>query len=539
MTRVIAAAPEIRSLSAYAREHALAHPDREAICGDGSSLSYAALLGDAEALAASLLQLGLRAGDVISFQLPNWVEAGVVNLAADLVGAVCNPIVPIYREGELLALLRAARTRCFFVPGVWGGFDYASMAECLQRSLPELGLVVQVRAQSNGASDYSSLVAAGRGLSRHAVKRDAAECARGTYNWGERSPSERKLLLFTSGTTGRAKGVLHSQVSLTAPLLRAAAAWGLEENGCMLMPSPVTHVTGYCCGLEMPLFLGTRTVLMERWNATRAVELVDSQRAQATIGATPFLKELLDAADAAGSRLPSLRIFGCGGASVPPALIRRASTRIAGRAFRVYGASEAPLVTLGCLESDGPEVGADTDGRLNGYDVRIVDPVSGETGCEEGEVLVRGPGLFLGYLDPADDLGAFTDEGFFRTGDLGRLEGSTLVITGRKKDLIIRGGEKISAREIEEVLMRDPRIREAAAVSMPHARLGETVCLFAVLASDVVLTLEDLREILHCAGLARQKAPERLVVVDELPTTPSGKVRKDLLRQRAWIHATA
>jgi acyl-CoA synthetase (AMP-forming)/AMP-acid ligase II len=515
---VPAVPPAVRTLATYARDRARTHPDREALCGDGRSITYAGLLADAEALAASLQQLGLRAGDVLSFQLPNWVEASVINLAADLIGAVCNPIVPIYREGELLAILSDARTRCFFVPDVWSAFDYAGMAECLQRSLPHLRTIVRVRAQSDVEPTYEALVAAGRALPLRAA---------------DRGPDDRKLLLFTSGTTGRAKGVLHSQTSLTAPLLRATAAWELAEGACMLMPSPVTHVTGYCCGLEMPLFLGTRTVLMDRWSAPSAVQLINAERVEATIGATPFLQELVEAARAAGSQLPSLRIFACGGASVPPALIRQASADLSGRAFRVYGASEAPLVTLGCAASDALDTAADTDGRINGYAVRIVDAVTGSGNCLEGEILVRGPGLFLGYLDPADNAGVFTQDGFFRTGDLGRRSGAALVITGRKKDLIIRGGENISAKEIEDALLRDPRIREAAAVSMPHVRLGETVCLFAVLAEAKELTLEDVRAILARAGLARQKAPERLVIVERLPTTPSGKVRKDLLRARA------
>ena len=301
------------------------------------------------------------------------------------------------------------------------------------------------------------------------------------------------------------------------------------------MPSPVTHVTGYCCGLEMPLFLGTRTVLMERWNAARAVEIIEAEQSEATVGATPFLAELLDAAETVGSQLPSLRIFACGGASVPAALIRRAHRSLAGRAFRVYGLSEAPLVTLGTAAGDAVEIAAETDGRLNGYEVRIVDPISGTAAThDEGEILVRGDGLFLGYSDSDDNVHAFTADGFFRTGDLGRIVGDSLVITGRKKDLIIRGGENISAKEIEDILAADGRILESAAVSMPHPRLGETVCLFAVPAPNCSLSLDDVSTILAGVGLARQKFPERLILVDHLPKTPSGKVRKDLLRQTTW-----
>jgi acyl-CoA synthetase (AMP-forming)/AMP-acid ligase II len=508
----------IRTISAHARELAQASPETLAMSDDVRELSFGALLADAEALAAGLQQIGLAKGDVISFQLPNWIEAGVINLAANLLGLLCNPIVPIYRELELRTILHDAQTKCLFVPALWNGFDYAAMAGRLQAALPGLSTIILVKAARPDALDYETLLATGRGV---------------PYRDAGLRPDDRKLLLFTSGTTGRAKGVLHSQESLVAPLLRAANAWGLKKGAGVFMPSPVTHVTGYCCGLEMPLFLGTRTVLMERWNAARAVEIIDAQQSEATVGATPFLSELLDAAESAGSQLPSLRTFACGGASVPAALIRRAHQRLAGGAFRVYGLSEAPLVTFGSMASDPIEIAAETDGRLNGYDIRIVDAAGGTTEGE-GEILVRGAGLFLGYHDPRDNISAFTGDGYFRTGDLGRLCGDCLVITGRKKDLIIRGGENISAKEIEDVLAGDARIIETAAVSMPHPRLGEAVCLFAVPASGCSLSLEDIAAILSGAGLARQKFPERLVLVDSLPKTPSGKTRKDLLRQITW-----
>lgn len=499
----------MQTLAAYAQQRALQYPDRVAFYESGRTLSYRTLLNEAQALAGGLWQIGLRPGDVISFQLPNWIETSIINLAANLLGLRCNPIVPIYRDSELLAILSAARTRCFFVPQVWGGFDYAAMAKRLQSNLPELQTVATVRAGQPGIHDYETLLASGRGSEPP---------------YPELAPTDDKLLMFTSGTSGRAKGVLHSQASLVAPLMRACAQWPLREHDCMLMPSPVTHITGYCCGLEMPLFLGTRTVLMDRWNAAAAVQLIQAQNVHATVGATPFLKELLDAAETAGTSLPSLRVFACGGAAVPAQLIERADRLLSGRAFRVYGMSEAPLITFGIAADDPPQVAAHTDGRLNGYEVRVVD----------GEIWVRGSGLFRGYLDPADGADAFTPDGFFRTGDLGRRVGDALLITGRKKDLIIRGGENISAKEIEDVLLADPSIREAAAVSMPHERLGETVCLYAVLAPGRTLELQQVCGMLERVGLARQKFPERLVIVDELPKTPSGKVRKDLLRARLW-----
>ena len=510
---------DVQTLAAYARRRALQYPDRVAFYEAGRTIGYGSLLSEAEALAGSLWRSGLRPGDVVSFQLPNWIETAIINLAANLLGLRCNPIVPIYRDSELLAILSTARTRCFFVPHVWGGFDYAAMARRLQSNLPELQLVATVRTNQPGCPDYEALLAAGRGAEPP---------------WPVLDPTADKLLMFTSGTSGRAKGVLHSQASLVAPLMRACAKWPLREHDCVLMPSPVTHITGYCCGLEMPLVLGTRTVLMDRWNAATAVQLIQAENVGATVGATPFLKELLDAAEAAGTSLPSLRVFACGGAAVPAQLIERADRLLSGRAFRVYGMSEAPLITFGVTADDPPQVAAHTDGRLNGYEVRVVDTQSAAEPAADGEIWVRGSGLFRAYLDPADGTDAFTPDGFFRTGDLGRRVGDALLITGRKKDLIIRGGENISAKEIEDVLLGDPAIREAAAVSMPHERLGETVCLYAVLAPGRTMELQQVCEILERAGLARQKFPQRLVVVEELPKTPSGKVRKDLLRARLW-----
>ena len=256
---------DVQTLAAYARQRALSYPDRVAFSEAGRRISYGTLLIEAQALASGLWQIGLRPGDVISFQLPNWIETAIINLAANLLGVRCNPIVPIYRDSELLAILSAARTRCFFVPRVWGGCDYAAMARRLQSNLPELQVVATVRADQPGPHDYETLMAAGRGANRHTLSSN---------------PTDDKLLMFTSGTSGRAKGVLHSQTSLVSPLMRACAKWPLREHDCMLMPSPVTHITGYCCGLEMPLFLGTRTVLMDKWNAASR-RAIDSGRERA------------------------------------------------------------------------------------------------------------------------------------------------------------------------------------------------------------------------------------------------------------------
>ena len=274
---------------------------------------------------------------------------------------------------------------------------------------------------------------------------------------------------------------------------------------------------------------------MDRWDPAEAVRLIDRHSVTMAVSATPFLKDLLDAAQAAGTNLPSLRIFGCGGASVPPDLIRRAHVVLArARAFRVYGASEALMIGRGFVEADTADLAADTDGRIVDFDVRIID----EEGHplpdgQEGEIIARGPARFVGYVDAAETHKSIDAEGFFRTGDLGvRTAQDAILITGRRKDLINRGGEKLSAREIEDLLMHHPAILEVAAVAMPHERLGETTCAF-VIPRATTPTLDQVVAFLEKAGVARQKFPERLEILPDFPRTPAGKVKKDVLRAMA------
>lgn len=277
---------------------------------------------------------------------------------------------------------------------------------------------------------------------------------------------------------------------------------------------------------------------MDRWDPDLAVELIDREGAGYTVGATPFLAELLDAAERAGSRLPSLRVFACGGAAVPPDLIRRADALFEnGVAFRVYGASECPMVTQGVTGRDpsAREAAATTDGRIHDWEVRTLDREGTQLPRgREGEIAVRGPARFRGYTDPAETGKAIDAEGFFRTGDLGVVaEDGTITVTGRLKDLIIRGGENLSAKEIEDALHAHAAVAEAAVVAFPHPRLGEGVCACLVLRPGrAAPDLEELRAFLTGRGLARQKCPERVEILAALPKTASGKVQKHVLRSQ-------
>ena len=502
-------------------ERASRFPHQVCAIEEGVAYELADVVAEAEALASALAGLGVSAGDVISFQLPNWREAITVNLGSAMLGCAVNPVVPIYRGAEMEFILADSAARVVFVPAEFRGFRYAEAIEAMRPRLPRLAQVIAVRADpgdEGGSTRFEDLVASGRGRSPRRP-RVAADVL--------------KMLMYTSGTTGRAKAVRHSHATLGHAVRACAAPWGIVAGTGILVASPVTHIASYGHGLEMPLLLGSRGVLLAQWNAKRAVELIDSQRVEFFGGATPFLQELLSAALEAQSTLSSLRIFSCGGAAVPPELIRRANATLPGlRAARSYGMTEAPWITRGFHGDGEGELAADTDGRLTDYELRIVDD-AGRALPEgrEGEILVRGPSLFIGYMDAAQNAEAFDPEGFLRTGDLGVRRGPSLTITGRKKDLIIRGGENLSAKEIEDVLHGHPAVREAAVVAMPHARLGEGVCAYVIAQDACELTLGEL--IAHCfaAGLAKQKAPERLELVAELPRTPSGKVRKDVLRK--------
>lgn len=509
---------ENRTLGDCARHRAECEPDTVVFLGDPASPTYSSLLADGEALARALFDLGLRPGDIISFQTPNWAEAAVINLAASLGGFVINPIVHIYRDAEVQQMLGDCGAKAFFVAEAFRSIDYAAMIGRIRPALPALEQVIFVR-PSGAAESFADLVEQGRKLS---------------HPLPNVSPDSVKLLLYTSGTTGRPKAVLHSHNTLARVARVSFEHARVIGQDITLMPSPVTHISGYSGGLEKPFQVGSRTVLMEHWDAGAAVELIDRYQVTSTVAATPFLMELCEAARQQDRTLPSFQRFACGGAAVPSDLVRRANAALARPcAYRVYGSSEVPLATQGYLPDQQPDLAADTDGHAIDYELRIVDdegrdlPASGD-----GEILARGPSMFMGYADPDQTREAITPDGFFRTGDIGHLTpDGALVITGRKKDLIIRGGENISAKEIEDVLHSHPAVREAAVVAMPHPRLGEGICAYVILAREAAGDADALTRHVLSSGLARQKCPERFEFVADLPRTASGKIRKDLLRE--------
>jgi cyclohexanecarboxylate-CoA ligase len=493
-------------------------PAKPAIVDAGSPTTFAALGAQAERLAGALAARGLGAGDVLAFQLPNWTETVVVLLAAARLGAVANPILPVYREHELGFILAQSGARALFVPGRYRGVDHRELVRALRPRLPALEHVIVVRDRPGPGEDaYASLVAA----------RPPAPPAA--------DPEAVALLLYTSGTTADAKGVLHSHATLLAEARSLGPVHGLGAADTVLMPSPLTHISGIVHALLVPAVFGTTAVLMDRWTAGEGLARIGADRVTYMVGAPTFLRDLAQHPDVGRHDLSSFRLFSCGGAEVDPVLLREAEARLGCVAKRVYGSTEFPTVTTSG-PADPPARRIETDGRpIGAAEIRLVDEEGGAVPAgREGEILARGPECFLGYRDPALNPDAFTADGWFRTGDLGRLDGAAyLRITGRRKDIIIRKGENISARELEALLADHPAVAEVAVVGLADAAAGEIACaVVRVRAGQRAPTLAEVAGYLERRGLSRRKLPERLAVMDDFPRTASGKVLKRALRER-------
>lgn len=509
----------------YARERVAAHPQRVMITEGAQTLTAEELYRKAQRLAGWFLQLGLEKGDVISFQLPNWWEAAVIDLAACMCGVVVNPIVAMNRDAEVTYMLNESRTKVMFVPDVFRKYGYAEMMRRIAPVLAHPPVVVVLRGDAGGFEAFD------------AVLDKAAPLAQPL----DVDPNAVKLLMYTSGTTGRPKGVLHSHNSIQADCVKMKPVMHLTEDDTVFCPSPLTHVTGYLWILTMPWYGGVPAVTIDIWEPKRAFDLLKKHRCALMLGATPFLQGLIEVVQERQETLDALRYYLCGGAAVPPSLIYEAAELFPNCIpWRNFGATEAPTMT--CCPASRADIryGAETDGKIYRVDIKLIDVATGKPVAdgEEGELLAREASMALGYARAEDNEGAYDDEGYFRMGDLCRLyEGTHLVCTGRKKDLIIRSGENISAKEIEDVLFRSPKVADAAVVSMPSKKTGEAICAFIVPNEGQALDLAEVSDIVRAAGLARQKTPEHVELVEQLPKTASGKVRKDVLRKMAAGYA--
>jgi acyl-CoA synthetase len=499
-----------QTMSASVARAARQWGSRPAIIEGGRQLTYQELLEVVERAAAWLARAGVGPGNVVCWQTPNWWEAHVLGLAIWHAGAVSCPIAPFYREHELRQVIEQVRPAAVVTAETFRGFAHAEAFDDLLggAGLADIARVV-LRGTRPGWSPFDVVVSHGR-------RQESAFVG----------PDEPCLVLFTSGTTSRAKAAVHSSRTLLAETRQLADAWGLSWEDVAYMAAPLQHITGVLNAMTIPLLVGASAVLADRWEADVAVADIMRHRVTYSAGATVFLQELTDAARAARVHLP-LRMFACGGAAVPRVVMERSEAQGI-PAARVYGMTELPTVTV--MNRAYPfDLRAETDGAIApGVQARVVgtdgEPLA--AGCA-GELLVRGPEQMLGYLDPDANRAALDDAGWFSTGDVGVVDaGGFVTITGRVKDVVNRGGEKFSARDIEDLLVKHPAVRHAAVVPGPDARFGEVPVAFVVFEQPGQVSAEDLSLHLHATGLARQKTPVAWHFVDALPMTPSGKVKK-------------
>jgi acyl-CoA synthetase (AMP-forming)/AMP-acid ligase II len=509
----------VRETLADALQRAAQQTPERMLLVDGERRVTAGALHDEASRLAQALLARAPAGSVVSFMLPNWHEAATIYLAATLAGMAVNPILPSLRERETQFILEDVASRFIFIPATFRKFDYAAMLGTVAGRMAAPPQVVVLRGEPGPHLAYDALLReAPPARPLPAIEADAV-----------------RMVMYTSGTTGRPKGVLHTHNTLHALLRQLGEHWHIAPGDTFLVPSPISHIGGSIYAFESPLLLGTTAVVMDQWNPDEAVKLMDAEGITHMAGATPFLEALLAAAERAGTQLPSLKVFICGGASVPPQLIRRAQQYFA-RAIvtRVYGSTEVPVTTVGATAPGDAAHGADTDGKPGFADVRlikadssVVDPASGD----DGEIRARGPQMLVGYLRDEDDVPAFDDDGYFRTGDLARwVDDRYLVVSGRAKDIIIRNGENIAPKEIEDLLLGHPQIAEIAIVGIPDARTGERAVAVIVARPDAQPDVASLAEFLSGTGIAKYKFPEQVALWDALPKNDAGKVLKHQIR---------
>jgi acyl-CoA synthetase (AMP-forming)/AMP-acid ligase II len=485
---------------------AAATPDDQMVVDEGgSSFTFAAYKDRAERIAAGLAAWGVGEGSVVSWQLPTWLDSMALVGALARLGALQNPIIPLYREREVGFILRQARTALAVVPGVWRGFDYEAMVRPLAGDAP---ILVTDRTLPDG--DPATL--------KPFVASDAV-----------------RWLFYTSGTTAEPKGAQHTDATIFAAARVMIDRLRLVPSDRNALCFPFTHIGGIIW-MATGLMVGLTNIIDEAFDPVATTELLRRERVTLAGSGTFFHMAYLKAQRAAPSEklFPHVRAFPGGGAPKPPQLHYDLRAELGGAGILAgYGLTEAPILSMASVD-DSDEVLANTEGRAaDGVTLKLVtlDGAVAKTG-EEGEIRAKGPQVMLGYLDTALDTEAFDDEGWFRTGDLGRLDDAgNVTITGRVKDIIIRKGENISAKEVEDLLFTHPNVADVAVIGLPDPASGEIACA-VVVAKDGPPTFDDVVAFLKSKGLRTQALPERLEIVDALPRNPAGKVLKQDLRKR-------
>jgi cyclohexanecarboxylate-CoA ligase len=475
-------------------------------------------------IAGALRSMGVGRGDAVAVQLPNWWEFVAVNLACTRVGATVNPLMPILRERELSFMLKISETKVFIVPRSFRGHDFAKMARGLRDTVPTLKHVVVVDEEGPDAFERRML-GSGEALPAAATGQRPALL-----------PDDPAVLMFTSGTTGEPKGVVHSSNTLLASVHAMAGRFGLTPDDVLMVVSPVAHMIGYAASVTLALRMGATMVLQDAWEPRQGVAAMAAEGVTFTAGTPPFLSDLCDVIAKAPARPARLRLFLCAGAPIPPVLVKRAASEAGITVCAIWGMTEVLAATMTEPER-AAEKAPTSDGRaFEGMEVRVVDLDGNPLPAgKPGRLLVRGSMRCLGYYKrPA--LFRLDGEGWLDSGDLATMDAEGYIrITGRVKDVLIRGGENVPVLEIENLICEHPAVQAVAIVGFPDRRLGERAAAFVVLCegADPAVDLQAVQAFLAEKKVAKPYWPERVEIVKELPRTPTGKTQKFVLREIA------
>jgi acyl-coenzyme A synthetase/AMP-(fatty) acid ligase len=514
------------SFSALVAEQAERRGDQPFIFDSTTTLTYAEFRERALRLAVGLKRHGVARAERVAVQLPNWTEFPLIAAALSRIGAILVPIMPIYRDDEVGFVLRHSGAVAAITCVDFRGFGHLAMFEELRAETPDLRSLIATRPPVGFANDsvtpFDSLLAEG--------DIEALEAEAGP----DSSPDDGFLIVYTSGTTSRPKGCFHTFNTVRSSAEAILKSLDYTENDVQFGPSPISHSTGLVTSVLVPLIAGAQSYIMEAWDPEEGLQRIERHRCTAAVTATPFLQMLMGAYDPTKHDVSTLRLWVCAGSPIPGSIVEQSRERLGFQTLSLYGRSENFLTTM-CTVSDPAERSATSDGSaLMGAAVHLI----GEDGLEvargeEGDIAYRGPSHMIEYFrDDEQTAELFTTDGFSRSGDLGRMDEDGFVrVTGRLKDIIIRGGMNISAREVEDHLLSHPAVASVAVVGMPDERLGEKVCAYVVLKdSSSELALADVVAHLRKHKVAVQKLPERLEVVSALPMTATGKVQKHVLR---------
>ena len=509
------------SLADYWQQTARAMPDKIAVVDNhGASYTYSALDHAASCLANWMLAKGIESGDRIAFQLPGWCEFTVIYLACLKIGAVSVPLLPSWREAELVWGRNQCQAKMSIAPTLFKQTRPVDLILPLQNQLPQLQQIVGV----------DKLAPATSSLSLSQIIADNTPLTTAITTHGD----ELAAVLFTSGTEGLPKGVMLTHNNILASERAYCARLNLTWQDVFMMPAPLGHATGFLHGVTAPFLIGARSVLLDIFTPDACLALLEQQRCTCMLGATPFVYDLLNLLEKQPADLSALRFFLCGGTSFHKKVARESQHRGI-KIYSVYGSTESSPHAVVNLD-DPLSRFMHTDGyAAAGVEIKVADDARKTLppGCE-GEEASRGPNVFMGYFDePELTARALDEEGWYYSGDLCRMdEAGYIKITGRKKDIIVRGGENISSREVEDILLQHPKIHDACVVAMPDERLGERSCAYVVLkAPHHSLSLEEVVAFFSRKRVAKYKYPEHIVVIEKLPRTASGKIQKFLLRK--------